>query len=323
MGVSIKMKSKKIAVLIPCYNEELTIAKVVKDFKKVLPKADIYVYDNNSKDKSVKLAASAGAIVRHEIRQGKGNVVRTMFREIEADCYLMVDADDTYSASSAKAMCDLILKDNYDMVVGDRLSSTYFKENKRLFHNSGNKIVRLLINKLFKTNIEDIMSGYRAFSYEFVKSYPVLSKRFEIETEMTIHAVDKNFKIKTIPIKYKDRPVGSVSKLNTYKDGIMVIKTIEELVKEYRPRLFFNTCTMTFLLIALLLGTPVFIEYFKTGLVPKFPSLIVSMISLVIALLLFITGMILEVIAKKQKELYELYLNTLRRNNNEESNKIK
>ena len=323
MGVSIKMKSKKIAVLIPCYNEELTIAKVVKDFKKALPKADVYVYDNNSKDKSVKLAEAAGAIVRHEIRQGKGNVVRTMFREIEADCYLMVDADDTYPASAAKKMCDIVLKDNYDMVVGDRLSSTYFSENKRLFHNSGNKIVRYLINKLFKTNVEDIMSGYRAFSYEFVKSYPVLSKRFEIETEMTIHAVDKNFKIKTIPIKYKDRPEGSFSKLNTYKDGIMVIKTIEELVKEYRPRLFFNTCTVIFLLIALLLGTPVFIEYFKTGLVPKFPSLIVSMISLVIALLLFITGMILEVIAKKQKELYELYLNTLRRNNNAEVRKNK
>lgn len=315
------MKEKNIAVLIPCYNEEKTIGKVVKDFKKVLPQATIYVYDNNSTDNSVKIAKKEGAIVRYEIRQGKGNVVRTMFREIEADCYLMVDADDTYSATSAKSMCNLILKDNYDMVVGDRLSSTYFKENKRLFHNFGNKIVRLLINKLFKTNIEDIMSGYRAFSYEFVKSYPVLSKRFEIETEMTIHAVDKNFKIKTIPIKYKDRPVGSVSKLNTYKDGIMVIKTIEELVKEYRPRLFFNTCSIIFIIISLLLGLPVFIEYFKTGLVPKFPSLIVSMISLVIALLLFITGMILEVIAKKQKELYELYLNTLRRNNNEEIRK--
>ncbi len=317
------MKEKKIAVLIPCYNEEKTIGKVVKDFKKVLPQATIYVYDNNSTDNSVKIAKKEGAIVRYEIRQGKGNVVRAMFREIEADCYLMVDADDTYSAASAKSMCNLILKDNYDMVVGDRLSSTYFKENKRPFHNFGNKIVRLLINKLFKTNIEDIMSGYRAFSYEFVKSYPVLSKRFEIETEMTIHAIDKNFKIKTIPIKYKDRPVGSISKLNTYKDGIMVIKTIEELVKEYRPRLFFNTCSIIFIIISLLLGLPVFIEYFKTGLVPKFPSLIVSMISLVIALLLFITGMILEVIAKKQKELYELYLNTLRRNNNEEINKIK
>lgn len=317
------MKNQSIAVIIPCYNEERTVGKVVKDFKKVLPKAKIYVYDNNSTDNSSKIAEKEGAIVRKEIRQGKGNVVRTMFREIDADCYLMVDADDTYPAKDAKKMCKLVLEDNYDMVVGDRLSSTYFQENKRLFHNTGNVIVRKLINKLFKSNIEDIMSGYRAFSYEFVKSYPVLSKRFEIETEMTIHAIDKNFKIKTIPIKYKDRPIGSVSKLNTYKDGLMVIKTIEELVKEYRPRLFFNTCTIVFLLISLILGLPVFIEYFKTGLVPKFPSLIVSMISLVIALLLFITGMILEVIAKKQKQLFELYLNTLRRNKNEEFRKNK
>lgn len=317
------MKSKSIAVIIPCYNEEKTIGKVVKDFKKVLPNAKIYVYDNNSTDNSSKIAKKEGAIVKKEIRQGKGNVVRTMFREIEADCYLMVDADDTYPVSSAKKMCKLVLDDNYDMVVGDRLSSTYFQENKRPFHNVGNIIVRKLINKLFKSNIEDIMSGYRAFSYEFAKSYPVLSKKFEIETEMTIHAIDKNFKIKTIPVEYKDRPIGSVSKLNTYKDGIMVIKTIEELVKEYRPRLFFNTCTIFFLLISLMLGLPVFIEYFKTGLVPKFPSLIVSMISLVIALLLFITGMILEVIAKKQKQLFELYLNTLRRNKNEEIRKNK
>ena len=317
------MKSKSIAVIIPCYNEEKTIGKVVKDFKKVLPNAKIYVYDNNSTDNSSKIAKKEGAIVKKEIRQGKGNVVRTMFREIEADCYLMVDADDTYPVSSAKKMCKLVLDDNYDMVVGDRLSSTYFQENKRPFHNVGNIIVRKLINKLIKSNIEDIMSGYRAFSYEFVKSYPVLSKKFEIETEMTIHAIDKNFKIKTIPVEYKDRPIGSVSKLNTYKDGIMVIKTIEELVKEYRPRLFFYTCTIIFLLISLILGLPVFIEYFKTGLVPKFPSLIVAMISLVIALLLFITGMILEVIAKKQKQLFELYLNTLRRNKNEEIRKNK
>ena len=204
------MKEKKIAILIPCYNEELTIVKVIKDFKKVLPNADIYVYDNNSIDDSVKLAKSAGAIVRYEIRQGKGNVVRSMFRDIDADCYLMVDADDTYFAKDAKKMCNLVLKDNYDMVVGDRLSSTYFTENKRLFHNFGNRIVRFLINKLFKANITDIMSGYRAFSYEFVKSYPVISKKFEIEPEMTIHAIDKNFRIKTIPISYKDRIDGSV-----------------------------------------------------------------------------------------------------------------
>lgn len=306
------MEKKKIAVLIPCYNEELTIAKVVRDFKKVLPEAKIYVYDNNSTDKSVKLAKEAGAIVRYEIRQGKGNVVRSMFREIEADCYLMVDADDTYSSKDAKKMCNLILKDNYDMVVGDRLSSTYFTENKRLFHNFGNRIVRFLINKLFRANINDIMSGYRAFSYDFVKSYPVLSKKFEIETEMTIHAIDKNFKVMTIPIAYKDRINGSVSKLNTYRDGIMVIHTIGELVKEYRPRLFFNFFSIIFLIISFILGLPVFIEYFETGLVPKFPSLIVSMISLVLSLLLFITGIILEVLSKKYNQLYEFYLNTVR-----------
>ena len=309
------MKKRKIAVLIPCYNEELTIKKVVKDFKKQLPEADIYVYDNNSKDKSYDLAKKAGAIVREEIRQGKGNVVRSMFRDIEADCYIMVDADDTYFAKDAKKMCKLILDNGYDMVVGDRLSSTYFKENKRLFHGVGNRIVRFLINFLFKAKIEDIMSGYRAFSYEFVKSYPVLSKNFEIETEMTIHAIDKNFKIKTIPIQYQDRPKGSISKLNTYKDGIMVIKTIGQLVKEYKPRLFFNTLSFVFIIISLILGIPVFIEYFENGLVPRFPSLIVSMISLVIALLLFITGMILEVIAKKNKQQYELYLNLIRRKN--------
>ena len=299
------MEKKKIAILIPCYNEEITIAKVVKDFKKRLPNALVYVYDNNSTDNSVKLEKEAGAIVRYEIRQGKGNVVRTMFREINADCYLMVDADDTYSSKDAKKMCDLILNDNYDMVIGDRLSSTYFTEN------------RFLINKLFRANVNDIMSGYRAFSYNFVKSYPVLSKKFEIETEMTIHAIDKNFKIKTIPILYKDRVSGSVSKLNTYKDGIMVINTISELVKEYRPRLFFNFCSLVFLIIAIILGLPVFIEYFNTGLVPRFPSLIVSMISLVLSLLLFITGIILEVLSKKYNQLYELYLNIVRRDNNE------
>jgi len=311
------MEKKKIAVIIPCYNEELTISKVVKDFKRELPDAKIYVYDNNSTDNSVKLAKKAGAIVRYEIRQGKGNVVRSMFRDIDADCYLMVDADDTYSPEEAKKMCALVLEDNYDMVVGDRLSSTYFEENKRLFHNTGNRIVRFLINKLFKANVKDIMSGYRAFSYEFVKSYPVLSKKFEIETEMTIHAIDKNFRIKTIPISYKDRIEGSVSKLNTYKDGIMVINTIRELVKEYKPRLFFNCCSLVFLIISLILGIPVFINYFETGLVPRFPSLIVSMISLVLALLLFITGIILEVLSKKYNQMYELYLNTIRRDRNE------
>ena len=236
IGESMKeVNKKKIAVLIPCYNEAKTISKVVNDYKKVLPEADIYVYDNNSTDGTDKLAKEAGAIVRYEYRQGKGNVIRTMFREINANCYLMIDGDDTYPAENAREMCDLVLSQKADMVIGDRLSSTYFTENKRPFHNFGNRIVRLLINKLFHNNIKDIMTGYRAFSYEFVKGFPVLSKNFEIETEMTIHAVDKNYKIKEIPVTYRDRPQGSVSKLNTYSDGIKVLKTIATLFKEYKP----------------------------------------------------------------------------------------
>ena len=303
--------SKKIAVLIPCYNEAKTIEKVVKDYKKVLPEADIYVYDNNSKDSTAELAKKAGAIVRYEYRQGKGNVIRTMFREIDADCYLMIDGDDTYPAENAREMCDSILNGKADMVIGDRLSSTYFTENKRPFHNFGNKLVRWFINKIFKNNIKDIMTGYRAFSYEFVKGFPILSKGFEIETEMTIHAIDKNFKILEIPVTYRDRPEGSVSKLNTYSDGIKVLKTIATLFKEHKPGLFFGLISLIFLIISLVLGVPVVIEYFKTGFVPKFPSLIASGISLVLALLLWVCGLILQVIAKKHKQLYELYLNMM------------
>lgn len=314
-----KKGSKKIAVLIPCYNESKTVEKVIKDYKKVLPEADIYVYDNNSTDGTDKIAQKAGAIVRYEYRQGKGNVIRSMFKDIDADCYLMIDGDDTYPAENAKEMCELILNEKADMVIGDRLSSTYFTENKRPFHNLGNKLVRFLINKLFDNNIKDIMTGYRAFSYEFVKGFPVLSKGFEIETEMTIHAVDKNFKLIEIPVNYKDRPEGSESKLNTYSDGFKVLKTIATLFKEYKPAAFFNILSILFFIIALILGLPVFIEYFKTGLVPKFPSLIVSGISLMIALLLCTTGIILQVIAKKHKQLYELYLNLLR-NKDEKNN---
>jgi glycosyltransferase involved in cell wall biosynthesis len=302
----------KIAVLIPCFNESKTIEKVVKDYKNALKEATIYVYDNNSTDSTDELAKKAGAIVCYEYRQGKGNVIRTMFRDIDAECYLMIDGDDTYPAESAQKMCDLVLSGRADMVVGDRLSSTYFKENKRLFHNFGNKIVRWLINHLFKNNIKDIMTGYRAFSYEFVKSFPILSKGFEIETEMTIHAVDKNFKIVEVPINYKDRPEGSFSKLNTYKDGIKVLKTIAALFKEYKPFLFFSIFSVFFIIISIILGLPVVIEYFKTGLVPRFPSLIVSSILLVIGLLSFVTGVILDVVAKKHKQLFELYLNNLR-----------
>ncbi len=305
--------SKKIAVLIPCYNESKTIAKVVADYRKVLPQADIYVYDNNSTDNTAELAEKAGAIVRFEPRQGKGNVIRTMFREIEADCYLMIDGDDTYPAENAPEMCELVLSGQADMVIGDRLSSTYFTENKRLFHNFGNRIVRLLINMIFHNHVNDIMTGYRAFSYEFVKGFPVLSKGFEIETEMTIHAVNKNFKLKEIPVAYRDRPKGSVSKLNTYSDGFKVLKTIGYLFAEYKPALFFNCLALVFLLGSIILGIPPFAEYFKTGIVLRFPSLIVAGIFLIIALLLSATGIILQVVAKKHRELYELYLNDMRR----------
>ncbi len=303
-----KQEKSKIAVLIPCYNESKTIAQVVKDYKKVLPEADIYVYDNNSKDKTDEIAKKAGAIVRYEYKQGKGNVIRTMFREIEADCYLMIDGDDTYPAENAREMCDLILAGKADMVIGDRLSSTYFTENKRPFHNFGNKIVRWLINKLFKNDVKDIMTGYRAFSYQFVKGFPVLSKGFEIETEMTIHAVDKNFKLVEVPVTYRDRPEGSVSKLNTYSDGIKVLKTIMTLFKEYKPGMFFGLLSAIFLIASLILGVPVLIEFFDTGLVPRFPSLIVSAIFLVITLLLWTCGIVLQVIVKKHRQLYELML---------------
>ena len=300
---------KKIAVLIPCYNEAKTIEKVVKDYKEVLPEANIYVYDNNSVDGTDKIALAAGAIVRYEYRQGKGNVIRSMFRDIDADCYLMIDGDDTYPKENARKMCDLVLNGRADMVIGDRLSSTYFTENKRPL---GNKMVRFLINRIFKNKIKDIMTGYRAFSREFVKGFPVLSKGFEIETEMTIHAVDKNYKLVEIPVTYRDRPEGSVSKLNTYSDGFKVLRTIATLFKEYKPAFFFNIISFIFGAFSLVLGIPVVVEYFKTGLVPRFPSLIVSCIFLVIALLLWITGIILQVIVKKDKQQYELYLNLLR-----------
>lgn len=309
------MKKSKIAVLIPCYNESKTVEKVIKDYKNVLKDADIYVYDNNSTDRTDEIARSMGAIVRYEYKQGKGNVIRSMFRDIDADCYLMIDGDDTYPAENAREMCDLVLSGKADMVIGDRLSSTYFTENKRPFHNFGNRLVRFLINKLFKNNVRDIMTGYRAFSYDFVKGFPVLSKGFEIETEMTIHAVDKNYKLVELPVTYRDRPEGSLSKLNTYSDGLKVLKTIATLFKEYKPGTFFNIFSFMFLFISLILGVPVFVEYFQTGLVPKFPSLIVSGVALTLAMLLWIAGIILQVIVKHQHQTYELYLNLLRSSN--------
>ena len=302
------MDKKEIAVLIPCYNESKTIEKVIKDYKKVLPESKIYVYDNNSTDNTDKIAKKAGAIVRYEYKQGKGNVMRAMFKDIEADCYLIIDGDDTYPAENAREMCNLILEKKADMVIGDRLSSTYFKENKRPFHNFGNVLVRKLINSLFKSNVKDIMTGYRAFSREFVKTFPVLSQNFEIETEMTIHALDKNFLVKEIPIQYRDRPSGSVSKLNTFEDGFKVIKTIARLFKEYKPSIFFGLFGFTFLVIAIAFGTPVFIDYFKTGLVERFPTLIFSGFMLMISILSFVCGIILEVIVKKHRQLFELIL---------------
>ena len=302
------IKNKKIAVLIPCYNESKTIKKVVEDYKKALPEADIYVYDNNSSDHTDEIARKAGAIVKYEYRQGKGNVIRSMFKDIDADCYLMIDGDDTYPAENAKEMCDLILEKKADMVIGDRLSSTYFTENKRPFHNFGNRLVRGLINFLFESDVRDIMTGYRAFSYEFVKTFPVLSKGFEIETEMTIHALDKNFLLKEVKVGYRDRPAGSVSKLNTYRDGFRVLKTIGRLFKEYKPTIFFSLLSLLFLIISFAFGIPVFAEYFKTGLVPRYPTLIFSGFMLMIAIILFACGLILEVVVKKHRQLFELML---------------
>lgn len=299
----------KIAVLIPCYNEAKTIAKVVADYRKALPEAVIYVYDNNSKDDTARLAEDSGAVVRHEFRQGKGNVIRSMFRQIDAECYLMIDGDDTYPSEDARRMCDLVLQKGVDMVIGDRLSSTYFTENKRPFHNLGNRLVRGLINYLFESNVKDIMTGYRAFSFDFVKHFPVLSRGFEIETEMTIHALDKNFLLEEIPVQYKDRPEGSVSKLNTYSDGAKVLMTIFRLFRDYQPLRFFTICSVILWIIALLMFVPVFVEYLQTGLVPRFPTLIVSTVIAVIALLLWVCGLILEVVNKKHRQLYEILMN--------------
>ena len=303
----------KIAVLIPCYNEEKTVEKVVRDFRAVLPEAVIYVYDNNSSDRTVELAEAAGAVVRHEYSQGKGNVLRRMFREIDAECYILVDGDDTYPADSAPEMCRLVLEHQAGMVVGDRLSSTYFTENKRPFHNFGNSLVRLSINCLFGAKIQDIMTGYRAFSFEFVKTFPVLSKGFEIETEMSIHAVQRNMQVENVVIEYRDRPEGSVSKLNTYSDGAKVLGTILKLYKNYRPFGFFTAIAAVLALISLLFMVPVLTEYFVTGLVPRFPTLIVCGFVMVAALMLFVAGVILSSLLGKDKRDFEFHLQQAQR----------
>lgn len=298
----------KIAVLIPCYNESKTIAKVVTDFKKCLPEATIYVYDNNSTDGTDEIARAAGAEVRYEYRQGKGNVIRRMFREIDAECYIMTDGDDTYPAEAAREMTDQVLNRKVDMVVGDRLSSTYFMENKRPFHNFGNSLVRKSINMLFETDIKDIMTGYRAFSFEFVKTFPVLSKGFEIETEMSIHAVDKNMFVDNVVITYRDRPEGSVSKLNTYADGFKVLRTIARLYRAYKPVGFFGSIAVVLALIAAGFFIPVMETYIETGLVPNFPTLIVCGFTMLAAIQALFTGLTLQTSIQKNRQDFEMEL---------------
>ena len=305
---------EKIAVLIPCYNEEKKIKKVVRDWKKELPEATIYVYNNNSTDRTAEIAKEAGAVVRDEYQQGKGNVIRRMFREIDAQCYVMIDGDDTYPAEFGREMVDKVLERKVDMVVGDRLSSTYFEENKRPFHNFGNSLVRGTINRLFRSNIRDIMTGYRAFSYQFVKTFPVLSKGFEIETEMSIHAVDKNMLVENVIIDYRDRPDGSESKLNTYSDGAKVLKTIMGLYKNYKPMQFFGLLAAILMIIALAMFMPVFVVYLKTGLVPNFPTLIVSGFIAMAALQSFFAGLVLSTIVQKDRQLFEYKLQMVQMN---------
>lgn len=299
----------KVAVLIPCYNEEAAISKVVTDFKAQLPDAEIFVYDNNSTDKTVELATQAGAIVRHEFRQGKGNVIRTMFRQIEADCYIMVDGDDTYPAEAAATLRDMVLQQGADMAIGDRLSSTYFTENKRPFHNTGNRLVRFLINWLFKSNVRDIMTGYRAFSRNFVKNFPVLSKQFELETEMTIYALSHNFAIKEIPIDYRDRPAGGVSKLNTFRDGYKVLMTIFTLFRDNKPMLFFSLVSLILMIVALILFFPIAVEYLNTSLVPRLPTAVLCSALVICSIVSFGCGLILECQAKKHAQVLELIMN--------------
>ncbi len=308
----------KIAVLIPCYNEEQTIAKVVTDVKKTLPEAVVYVYNNNSTDRTVERAAGAGAEIRYEYKQGKGNVIRRMFREIDAECYLMIDGDDTYPLDCARELVDKVLEHNADMVVGDRLSSTYFTENKRPFHNFGNSLMRAGINRLFHSDIKDIMTGYRAFSYEFVKTFPVFSKGFEIETEMTIHAVNYNMQVENVVVEYRDRPEGSVSKLNTYSDGMKVIHKMLQLYKNYKPMHFFGALCAVLILIALILMIPIINVFLKTGLVPRFPTLIVSCFIALAGIQAFFSGMILQVMAAKDKRDFEYRLAKI----NEEKRKL-
>ena len=311
----------KVAVLIPCYNEEKTIEKVIRDTKSALPDAVIYVYNNNSTDRTAEIAQNAGAIVRNEYMQGKGNVIRRMFREIEAQCYVMVDGDDTYPMDASPEMVDKVLNHNADMVVGDRLSSTYFTENKRPFHNFGNSLVRGSINKMFGCDVRDIMTGYRAFSYEFVKTFPVLSKGFEIETEMTIHAVSNNMQIENVVIEYRDRPEGSLSKLNTYADGFKVLRTIIRLFRDYKPMNFFGLLAFILAILAVVFVIPVFIAYWETHEVMRFPTLIVCGFTMIASLQSFFVGMTLSNMSINNRRQFEMQLNSLQRRKNSEIKK--
>ncbi len=311
----------KVAVLIPCYNEEKTIEKVIRDTKSALPDAVIYVYNNNSTDRTAEIAQNAGAIVRNEYMQGKGNVIRRMFREIEAQCYVMVDGDDTYPMDASPEMVDKVLNHNADMVVGDRLSSTYFTENKRPFHNFGNSLVRGSINKMFGCDVRDIMTGYRAFSYEFVKTFPVLSKGFEIETEMTIHAVSNNMQIENVVIEYRDRPEGSLSKLNTYADGFKVLRTIIRLFRDYKPMNFFGLLAFILAILAVVFVIPVFIAYWETHEVMRFPTLIVCGFTMIASLQSFFVGMTLSNMSINNRRQFEMQLNSLQRRKNSEMKK--
>ena len=305
--------NESVAVLVPCFNEEQTVAKVVADFRRALPGATVYVYDNNSTDATAERAREAGAVVRRETRQGKGNVLRAMFRDVDADCYVLVDGDDTYPAEAAPDMVRPVLAGEADMVVGDRLSSTYAAENKRRFHNFGNELVRRLVNTVFRGRVTDIMTGYRAFSFDFAKSFPVLSRGFEIETEMTIHALDKNLSIASVPVAYRDRPAGSSSKLRTVSDGLRVLRTIANLFKNYKPLVFFSLASLVAFAASAVLFVPVLSEYFRTGLVPHFPRLIVAGVFFTLAILLWITGLILDTVVQKHRQIFELQLNAIRR----------
>ncbi len=309
MSLENSEQDARVVVLIPCFNEAITIAKVVTDVRRVLPSAQVIVCDNNSTDNTAQIASDAGARVVNEPRQGKGNVLRSLFRNVDADCYIIIDGDDTYPVDPLPQMADMVLNGGVDMVIGDRISSSYLKVNQRRYHNSGNLLVRFLINKMFKSSVPDILSGMRAFSPLFVKNFPILSKGFEIETEMTIYALDNNFVVHSIPVAYNNRPEGSTSKLNTYSDGLKVIKTAFSLFVHFKPLLFFSILAGILFLAGTIGMIPVFVEYFSTGLVPRFPTLIVCGFVILLSLLLLVCGLILEVANTRHKQLVEILMN--------------